>query len=273
MSLAQSARFSIIQATAWRIVAELSRRHAKEQDLQISSLHPGSSVHGCLLLKFLGRGQHPSARQPLMLALGGPPDVRGRYVLGFDLWNGTDFVSPMLSAHPETLVDEIDTRLGLVTPKSLQPSTDAVLALRCIAEVLEFQALARQAVRASPAYFELNGGGLIHRWVDLCHPEIAAERIQLMQEGADTEAARAWASQFVAMYPDSYDESTPEEEAPRAMAVFQLSEGTVHLAREGGLVETIDIRSAYVANGRSLSELAHKVSSSLLSRCSTPILT
>lgn len=259
MTQAQTARFPILQATAWRIAAELFRRHANRYRLLLSSVHPGSSTDGCLLIQFQTTDQQPPPSRALMLALGGPDDVRGQYFLELALSRGADFVTPMLSERPYQLIDELDAQLGLRTPVPLPPSTDEVLAMRCIAELLERQGLARHVVRAMPAYWEYNGEVHIHAWMDPIHPDLAIQRAAFTAASSNTDAARAWATQFVALRveKDGAPHAGPESKAP--IAVFHLGQGTVSFIRNDALMETVAIRPSYVAHGRSLNALVTQV--------------
>jgi hypothetical protein len=44
-------RWSVVSASAWRLVAELVRRHDAQHDLRVAHLHPGMSSWGLLRLQ------------------------------------------------------------------------------------------------------------------------------------------------------------------------------------------------------------------------------
>ncbi|MCB9597538.1 MAG: hypothetical protein H6719_32770 [Sandaracinaceae bacterium] len=184
-------RFGVTSAVAWRIVAELLRRHHHRESFRLVHLHPGLSPTG--MLQLCSRVGEDDAASVAFLLGSEPRVVIHRPFVpaaasALD-WGHEDHVSRWLeSADPKFVVDDIQAALGFPVAKT-PSATPRVLTYRVLAALLERKALAREQVRASSGWYDTSAlGAQIAEWARAL-PWLAGETARL--------DANDWVSQAV----------------------------------------------------------------------------
>lgn len=193
-----SLRRSLNAAIAWRVVAELVRRHQPRFGLRVLETHPGGGQYDCLSLTMASPdGAHRVHLAAFNLGSGrvtvfNPVGTDG----GVEHWRDDFFAEfSVRSDDPKAGVDRTEALLGLPRLRTLPPVGTAARCLRILASVMETQAFAREPLRAESAWHDSSGmeGSYVAGWLATVFPALAGKA------AADTEgvsqariAARVW---------------------------------------------------------------------------------
>lgn len=249
-------RWGVLQAAAWRVVAEIYRRHAHQHALRISHLHPGLSGWGILRI----HDGWPGTDTPRIdLCLGGGENGRVRVSPWAPVdapmvatWTDDNFVRELLSDRdPKVVIDDIGQSAGLASGDSIPASTAGVVAVRVIAEVLERHALARTPLRASCG-FQDSSGPNVTAWARTAPtvPEVRGG-VWLSHEGVDI-ANRIWALHKAVPH-----DGPAGDELPDGAVVLDIVAGEAWSARRPG--ERINLLGRYNEHGRRVDLLTDDV--------------
>lgn len=150
------------EALAWRIIAELMRRHGGRYE--VARLHPSGGQNDCLSLIEQGSPR-------LMLSVLGGSLTVWRDGDGESHVDGKDIWLPMLSSEGDGrglsgVLDRASTLLGEVVPSPLPSTTRPVLATRVLAAASMTVALDRRVWQWASGYADTSGygGGARRAW-------------------------------------------------------------------------------------------------------------
>ena len=252
-SLVQGVRITLSCAVAWRVIAELMRRHANTRDIKLLQVHPGTSIHGCYYVFFDAHLERLSGARTLVLHLGGPSgtyEVKGE---GTRASAGErEFFFPMLGSNPVAVIDQIDNDLGLRSPGQLVPSTPAVLIARTIALCLEQAALQPVPIRTTAAWLDASAyGPHIAPWAKHFVPQSTRfkEAIESGEMAYAEGLAQLWP--YFALHRWS-DDSHNGTELGLRLALFDFEKGRVLLLADDAVTETFNVATEYAKSGRKL---------------------
>ena len=245
-------RLPVLNAMAWRIVAELYRRYAMRHPMTLQETHPGLSLPGQLRLGFSTWGRKPYPVPTLLLNLGEPA---GTYAIdGVPGENGRprDFIDAMLGGDPRTFVDGICRRLGLAVPQELPRSIPSVLAVRTIAEIFARASFAPGALRATCACVDTDIGTYVCAWAASVGVDV--RRIEAAS-GSRRQDPHPLAGHLFAVH-EAMTGNGPLEAAQGRFVVFTLERGVMHSMHGTQLVASRDLATLYVENARRLAGAA-----------------
>lgn len=254
-----SVRFNLLQALAWRVVAELYRRHAGKRHLRLLETHPGSSMRGQLrLLVSAHTTTAPNKSDELILNLGGPAGTADILRAGTVVLSGFDFAGPMLTDDPVVVVDRLESYLGLPKVRKLPPSTPSVLAVRTIASVLTHEWIAPQTIRGTLGLVDHSSGSRVPAWTaafGIDHQGLT----RAIDSGQQTwEQAYAQVHGFVALH--NTTEDSPVLEAGPPFAAFDLQAGRIVLGSKRTAARWIELMPRYQQQaGRRLAPVIDEV--------------
>jgi len=250
-------RFGVIQAVAWKIVAELFRRHAASHDLRLLETHPGASMRGQLSL-LTGRptagGAEPAS---IMFNFGGPSCTCDVRAAGSTVVAELDFVSPMLKQDPIETIDRLEGHLGLRRPESLPPSTAGVLAVRTLSAVLSHEWLARTSLRVTSAWVDASVSCAVPKWTRVFSVDLTDLAGQVNRGAVPWQDAHAQTHRFLAIH-EALDEG-PMLEPDRPFVALDLTDGALVFAGPGLSPRRTDLSVAYQTAGRRLGPIVDAV--------------
>lgn len=258
ISLIES-RVTLAAALAWRAIAELARRHADTHETRVVQFHPGASVRGVIRVRL----QYLDDRASSSVAnfnLGGPA---GTYSIG-DVLQTCRSLSGLLMEHPENTIDEIERLMQLPHRSGpVPPSTDRVLGLRLVAELLERRVFDRAPWRASLAAWDWNGGTSINEW----YSDLLGEKYASDAYGNLRKDAQARLSDLVLVHRAQQDEMVHASEMIEGSAIaVDLDGGAISRLTPTSTTPMGDCRTLYTRYGRSI----HEVVTSLDKHLSAP---
>ena len=245
-------RLPLLNAMAWRVIAELYRRYAMRHTLTLQEAHPGLSLPGQLRLLLGPSGPRPFAVPRLLFNLGAPAgtyaieDVRG--VDG----EPRDFVTPMLGGDPRAFVDGICLELGLALPRALPRSIPGVLAVRTIAEMFARASFAPGSLRATCACVHTDIGSYVCAWAATVGVDV---RRHDAAPGSQRQDPQLVAGHLFAVH-EAIRSDGPLEAAEGRFVVFDLGRGVVHFMDGARRVTSGDLATLYVENARRLAGAA-----------------
>lgn len=211
---AEEYRFNLRFACAWRVVAELLRRHRTTLDLRVNQLHPGLSAGGELIVTEgpLLREDKQEPRFTVSVVCGGGAAAGSlRYETAFapprsgvvpedageDRARNLNVIRALLSAgDPRRVIDEIEARVGLPSVEHLPPMDRASFIARVIAGFMERRALSRIGWRPSCGWYDTSAlGCAVSEWIAafpdewrVLNTEVTTENQYVLSRGA----ARFW---------------------------------------------------------------------------------
>lgn len=229
----QEYRFNLRFACAWRVVAELLRRHRPALDLRVNQLHPGLSAGGELIVTegplLRDDGRSPQLSVSVLCGGGsaagnfqckqafGPPRTE---VVPPDGDEGDarnlNVIHALLSADdPKRVIDEIEARAGLPPVEHLPPMDRASFVARVIAGFMERRALSRMGWRPSCGWYDTSAGGCaVSEWITafpdewrVLNAEVTPENQYVLSRGA----ARFWLLSRVGEKPEPRRRVTTED--------------------------------------------------------------
>lgn len=243
-------RLTVLQALAWRLVAELYRRHAAAQTLSLLEMHPGISMWGQLRL-IVGPSDARSAEPAsITFNFGGPSGTCEVRRGGAEVLGQFDYVSPMLNGDPAEVVDRLESSLGLKAPAKIPPSSAAVLGVRLVADALGREWLARTTLRATLGWVDSSMACWVPDWTKAFGADLTKLGPQVSSDAMPSQDAHAQLSGLVALH-DTTD-GAPLLHADRPYAAIDLNQGRVALGKPGKAVRHIALKERYQADGRRL---------------------
>lgn len=261
----QEYRFNLRFACAWRVVAELFRRHRPALDLRVNHIHPALSAggrmivtDGPLLLRVparerfalsiaCGGGSMAGALDPLSL----PASTETAATSG-DPEHELNVLHALLGAEdPKQVIDRVEARAGLPTVEHLPPMDRPTFVARVIAGFMESRALSRTSWRPSCGWYDTSACGCaVSEWIEAfpeewrsLKGEVTAESHYAQSRGA----ARFWLLARGGQEPGPRRSAT-KDEGP-AM-VLDMATGRVSLAGIGK--PPFDLWGYYLARGQSV---------------------
>lgn len=191
-------RRSLNTAIAWRIAAELIRRHQARFGLRVLETHPGGGQYDCLSLTMPANGMaHAVHLAAFNLGSG---RVTIFHPIGTDgsaeHWRDDYYAEYAIrQQEPCAVIDRIEALAGLPRIRKLPPVDTAVRCVRILAAVMEAEALAREPRRAECGWYDSSGtgGSSVQAWLTSAFPRIASDaRREPDWQGQARVAARAW---------------------------------------------------------------------------------
>ncbi len=250
------ARLTLVSALAWRVVAELFRRHRAHHELTMHQDDPGASVRGRLLvtvdLERAGRG--PCLALNLGGGIAGTWQIIRRFdaIAASDVGRRQDFASGLLGARPASVIDEIERAWGLPSRRGALPPGDAsTLTTRVIAALLERRIADSHAWRTTAGTADSAMGALQATWPVLLADESLG-------------ASDALADRFVLLHRTDAEACvySQSDVADRAW-LFDLGRGRVMSVSQGMVGEPAMLQVAYQQARRDISKLVLKVEGGL----------
>lgn len=260
----QQPRMTVVSAFAWKVVAELMRRHDHSCMIELLEIHPGSSARGCLRLKITPHQRDTAGGGIVILNLGGPSGTasiqRTDYV---EPTEKIDFLGSMLSEDPVACIDRISRALNLPVPGALPPSSTPALVARLIAEVLGREILSRRMLRTSSAWFDASIGCRIAAWLKQFGLDPEEERHNLESGARPWESIQAAVAPYVALHECAPDESNLLDHTTGNAVLLDMNAGRALLVTGQGLIKELDVPLLYQTQGRRLNRLADEIGSHL----------
>lgn len=257
VSVAQAYRFEVIQAAAWKLMAELFRRHAATQDLRLLELHPGASMRGQIRLMVERSPATDSLPSAVTFSFGGPSGTCDVEVDGRAVLEGMDFVTPVLKQDPIETVDRLERCLGLRRPQFLPPSTPAVLAVRTLSAVFSHQWLERTSLRATSGWVDATPLCTVPGWTRIFGEDLTELGDRVSRGELSWRDAHAQTHRFLAIH-ETLD-GGPMFEADRAFVALEMSRGLLIFAGPSVPQRGIDLSVAYKSARRRLGPLVDEV--------------
>lgn len=244
---AQEFRFNVRFACAWRIVAEVFRRHRPTRDLRVNHLHPGLSAGGHLLITegpMLAEGDM-SKRPSLSLGCGGgsgagyfQSDVpfgvpRARHAEADSEESDALEVCRALVAleSPRRVVDEVDARAGLPVVGPLSPMDRSTFVARVIAGFMEQRAFSPTGWRPSCGWYDTSAlGSQVSDWIAAFPEEWRVLRAPKTVDNVarlSSGAARFWLLARTGLHPEPRSSIEP---ADGPAMVLDMATGRASLA-------------------------------------------
>lgn len=239
----------LVLSVAWRLLTELYRRQSADHQFRLMRTHPGISVAGQLRFLVNPREETVHSCTQLALNLGGQTGTYEVQVNGSESGRG-DFLVRALAGQFLAVVHELETAIGFRAPERFPPSTQPVLAMRLVAEVLTATWLDRQEYGIETAWFDSSGGSRVQPWAAALGFDVLA-----LQSGLDSGRIR-WESVYwqVAgifrlgvMHDGSMGVNAWPFDADRGALLRLDGRRTLH---------TIDLQTSYVKHGRQIEPLA-----------------
>ena len=250
-------RFSVIQAAAWKQIAELFRRHAATHGLKLLEQHPGISIRGQLRLLIDPPTTGACRPASITFNFGGPSGTCDIQVEGSASVTGLDFVSPMLQQDPIEIVDRLEGLLGLPRPGTLPPSTAPVLAVRTVSAVLSQDWLARTDLRATLGWVDTSGGCTVPEWIRVFGADLTGLAQEVNRGAMPWREAHAQTHRFVAIHEAA--DGGPMLDADRRFAALDLTDGVLILAGHDCLPRRITLAVEYKKGHRRLGPVVDDV--------------
>lgn len=181
--------------------------------------------------------------------LGGPS---GTYSIGDDFQTNRS-LSGLLMEHPEHTIREIERLMQLPHRSgSVPPSTDRVLGLRLVAEMLERRVFDRAPWRASLAAWDWTGGTAISRW----HSNLVGEKYASDVDGNLGKDAHARLSDLVLIHRALRDAMVDAPGTIKGSAIaIDLDGGAISQLTPSATTSLGDCRTLYTRHGRSVHEV------------------
>ena len=262
-SLVHGMRITLPSAVAWRVMAELMRRHGKAHDIKILQVHPGISIRGCYYVLFDAHPTRVDDALSLVLNLGGPAGTyRVKSKDGRADGPEQDFLFSMLGNDPVRVLDQIDKDLGLRAPKKLPPSTPAMLVARTIAACLEHAALSPLHMRTTAAYVDASAyGPHIAAWARHFVPASTEFESHIERGSMPYQKAYAVLWPYMALHLGETPGDmalSPEYEA-RPLALFDFKTGQVQLRIKGKRGVRFSLPDEYAKRGHTLDAICLRI--------------
>jgi hypothetical protein len=257
-------RITVLSAIAWRIIAELMRRHAGQREVRVLEFHPGISMYGAMRLTFDANGQDTEGGMSLTLYLGGPSGTwEVRRKADHASTRGDDFFFRMLSDDPAELIDEMGQALGLVAPKKLGASTSPALVATLISRFLESRMLSRESFRTTHGWYDFSKGCGVQKWTRHFGVDVTAANAAL--ESGNRQAISVFEDvwSFIALFECRSDPSPLADEGRFPVVLLDLRAARMLLVKNGKVTEVIDVKAAYVTAGRRFDGLLQTISTHL----------
>lgn len=263
----QEYRFNLRFACAWRVVAELFRRHRPALDLRVNHRHPGLSAGGELLVTegpWL-REHEPPSRLSLSVHCGGGSttgvlDVQ-RALTGAPVGSAQPAggeAAPVLNVlnalvrtdDPKRVIDEVEARAGLPPVEHLPPMDRPAFVARVIAGFMEHRAFSRMGWRPSCGWYDASVGCGVSDWIEAFPEEWRALKGDVTSESQYAQsrgASRFWLLSRVGQNPEPR-RNVSEKDGP-AM-VLDMATGRASLVGIGK--PPFDLWGYHVAQGHSV---------------------
>lgn len=250
-------RYSVLQALAWRVVAELYRRHAAVQTLSLLEQHPGTSIRGQLRLLAGASAARLAEPASVTFNFGGPSGTCEVRRGGAEVLAEYDFVSPMLHGDPADAVDRLENSLGLHRPAKLPPSTSAVLCARVVSDALSREWLSRKTLRATLGWVDSSMGCRVPDWTKVFGADLTKLGPKVSDGSMPWQEGQAQVGGLVALH-DAEDEA-PLLSSDRAFAAFDLTQGIIALGAPGHSTRRIELAGRYQTDSRRLGPVTDEV--------------
>lgn len=187
-------RRSFVAAVAWRVAAELVRRHDLKFGLRVIETHPGGGQYDCISLTMARAG---AAHVVHLAAFNlGSGRVTVFHPIGSDgsaqQWRSDFFAEFALRQdEPRAVVDRVEALIGLPRAKKLPPASVGARCARLLAGVMEIEAFAREPLRSECGWLDSSGmdGCSVRPWLVTAFPEFASSA---GGAGEMRRAARVW---------------------------------------------------------------------------------
>lgn len=262
MTMVPQPRMTVVSAFAWKVIAELMRRHSHECVIELLEIHPGISVRGCLQLKITPHLHSAGASRIVTLNLGGPSGIVSiRHDDHGKLADEFDFLGSMLSEDPVVSIDRISRAMNLPVPSALPPSSTQSLVARLIAEVLGRKVLSRRMLRTSSAWFDASQGSRIATWLRHFGFDPVEQQRDLDSGAEPWESIQSAVTQYVALHDCAPDESTLLDHPPGNAVLFDMNSGRALLVTGKRQTMVLDAPLAYNKQGRRLIQLVDEIGS------------
>lgn len=189
-------RRSLNAAIAWRLVAELVRRHQPRFGLRVLETHPGGGQYDCLSLTMTGGDESAAIHLAAFNLDTGRVTVF--HPIGSDggaaHWRDDYYAEFAIRADdPKAGVDRVEALLGLPRLRTLPAASPAAKSLRILAAVMEAEAFMREPLRAECAWHDSSGmeGSYVAAWLGAAFPTLAARAVADERRQARV-AGRVW---------------------------------------------------------------------------------
>ena len=251
-------RFRSVLPIAWKIITELFRRHGVSHDLRILHSHPGSSFAGILILLVNPRPETLESCKRIRFHIGGPDP--GTYEVFFDesyrSVSGA-FLEPAFSRSLVTVIDSIETALGWRRPETLPSSTNSILTMRLISEVLSSLWLDKLVGGVETSWLDWSGGSRCESWVGACGIDTRTIDHELNAGKISDEAAYMKVSKLMRLTCIKNDSFLSQG------WICDLDSGTISWHDGNQVSPPVSIQENYQKNNRRLEPLTAKVLSRL----------
>lgn len=242
-------RMTLLSACAWRLIAELARRHSTSHVLHVVQFHPGLSVRGCIGISIEAGDQERETfvhqGRFVTLNLGGPEP---------GTVEGIDFVAGLLGKDPAATVDRVGSLLGLRFAGQLPESTSQAVACRVIAEALARCIFDRMSYRTTSAWSDYSDGVMLGAWAqrfDALGSKGFGEVAKRVSAGDVRASDQRRLSRLVAVHRcDDADNVMLGDDQDALLVDLHSSEAIV--TRDGRSVLKANLLALYVASGRQL---------------------
>lgn len=240
---------------SWRLFTELVRRHGTTHALRVVQTHPGASVAGQLVLLVNPRPETILDCPQLVLNVGGPTGTYDVRVSGSSIASG-DYLWPTLAGGFGQVLNAVERCLGWQAPSSLPASSNQMLTMRLVAEVLSAMWLDRRQPAIEFAFFDWSGGCKVRSWSRALGVDVVN-----LQRLLDT-GEQPWASVCLSVSGFFRLTIATDEQSANEGWVFDMDAGRACWTHNDQAGEVIHLPDAYKKSHRRLEPIA----ASLLAR-------
>lgn len=163
---------------AWRVLTELVRRHGASNSLRIIQTHPGISVDGQLVLLINPRPETMTTCPQIVLNIGGSSgtfEIR----VGDSTTASGDYLWPTLAQGLGYVLQTLEYQMGWKEPVSLPPSSNQMLTLRLVSELLSGMWLDRNTPGIEFAAFDSSSYCSVMSWSSVLGVDVTKRQAQL----------------------------------------------------------------------------------------------
>jgi hypothetical protein len=251
-----SLKVTVACAVAWRVAAELLRRHPMA-DLRVWQMHPGISLRGAIGIS-LGPPSPELRAAAVVINIGGPAGECEIRRPGAGVEPLGNLVEQFLSRDPRDVVDEIERRLALPSVDRLPASTAPALVARLIAGFLESRSFGPGYFRTTFGYADSAAvGPLLAAWVPTTSAKPEPEGTHSPPAADDRAATCRRLGRFVLLHECSAEGECAFDfsDLRSAAVMFDLSSADAVPIRDGRMEGRRRLLEDYADNGRRLGPL------------------